>query len=184
MLGDVSSHGFGAALIMALALSAAGIHASSARSPEEALTRLLASVAAELTRTEMHLAVFYGVVDSSRRRLHYANAGHPHAFRVPASGAAERLGATSPPLGLARSDAIVGAEVPWDARYDVLVLVSDGIVDARNAAGERFGEPRLLEMVQQRRSDPPSAIVDAVFAAVTVHAPLATDDRTLLIFRS
>src|SRR5258708_32672175 len=81
MLGDVSTHGFGAALIMALTLSAAGIHAAGAPTPEETLQRLLESISADLARTEMHLAEFYGVVDARRGRLHYANAGHPHAVR-------------------------------------------------------------------------------------------------------
>jgi sigma-B regulation protein RsbU (phosphoserine phosphatase) len=181
MLGDVSSHGFGAALIMALTLSAAGIHASSAATPEETLQRLLESIATELSRTEMHLAVFYGIVDPAGKRLCYANAGHPHAFRVDGAGVAARLGATCPPLGLARADSIKGVEVPWRSGSDMLVLVSDGIIDARDPAGERFGEPRVLELVEQHRSQPPNAIVNAVFAAVTAHAPSPADDRTLLV---
>ncbi len=181
MLGDVSSHGFGAALIMALTLSAAGIHASAAPTPEETLRRLFESISTELARTEMHLAVFYGVVDPERRRLHYANAGHPHAFRITAAGVAERLGATSPPLGLAPADTIQGVEVPWHPG-DLLVLVSDGITDARNAAGERFGEPRVLELVTRHRGQPPAAVVNEVFTAVTAHSPSAADDRTLVVY--
>ena len=183
MLGDVSSHGFGAALIMALTLSAAGIHATGAPTPEETLQRLLGSIAADLARTEMHLALFYGVVDGVGGRLHYANAGHLHAFRVNQDGVSHRLGATSPPLGLAANDSIKGAEQAWEAGRDLLVLVSDGIVDARNSAGERFGEERLLELIGVRRREPPGQIVDAVFASVAAYAPEAADDRTLLIFR-
>ena len=182
MLGDVSSHGFAAALIMAMTLSAAGIHASSAPTPEETLHRLLESVSVELARTEMHLALIYAVVDPARRRLRYANAGHPHAFRVNSAGVAERLGATSPPLGLARSDTIKGAEISWQTGSDLLVLVSDGIIDARNAEGERFGEPRVLELVARHRGQPPSAIVNAVFAAASAHAPHPADDRTLVVY--
>jgi phosphoserine phosphatase RsbU/P len=181
MLGDVSSHGFGAALIMALTLSAAGIHASSAPTPEETLRRLLESVSAELARTEMHLALFYGVVDSARRKLTYSNAGHPHAFRINGSGIAERLGATSPPLGLARAETIKGSEISWTPGKDLLVLVSDGITDARNADGDRFGESRVLELAQQHRKEPPGNIVNAVFAAVSAHSPSPADDRTLLV---
>jgi sigma-B regulation protein RsbU (phosphoserine phosphatase) len=183
MLGDVSSHGFGAALIMALTLSAAGIHATGAPTPEETLHRLLGSIAADLARTEMHLALFYGVVDPVHGRIRYANAGHPHAFRVNHDGVPHRLGATSPPLGLDANGSIKGAEQSWEAGGDLLVLVSDGIVDARNNAGERFGEERLLELISVRRRDPPARIVDAAFASVAAYAPQATDDRTLLIFR-
>jgi sigma-B regulation protein RsbU (phosphoserine phosphatase) len=181
MLGDVSSHGFGAALIMALTLSAAGIHAASSATPEETLTRLLESISAELSRTEMHLAIFYAVIDPERGRIHYANAGHPHAFRLNGSGSAERLGATSAPLGLARSDTIKGADAPWKPGSDLLILVSDGIIDARNQAGEKFGETRLLDLVRKHRALPPGDLVNAVFAEVTAHAPARADDRTLLV---
>ncbi|MBI4419739.1 MAG: SpoIIE family protein phosphatase [Gemmatimonadetes bacterium] len=183
MLGDVSSHGFGAALIMALVLSAAGIHAVSALSPEDALHRLLNSVAAELSRTEMHLALFYGVVDPVRGRLRYSNAGHPHAFRLAPDGTVQRLGATSPPLGLVSGGAISGAEVAWQSEGDLLVLVSDGIIDARDAADEPFGEERVFALVRQHRGEAPQAMVDAVFAAVPADSPQAADDRTLLILR-
>ena len=82
MLGDVSSHGFSAALIMALAMAASGIHAETAETPSEVLRRLEASLADELARTEMFMTLFYGVIDPAAGRLAYANAGHPHAFLV------------------------------------------------------------------------------------------------------
>ena len=86
MLGDVSSHGFSAALVMAMVMSAAGIHAGGGSTPDEVLAAMLESLGEELASTEMFLSVFYGVLDPKRRRLVYANAGHPHAFRVPKAG--------------------------------------------------------------------------------------------------
>ena len=183
MLGDVSSHGFGAALIMALVLSAAGIHATEAETPEDTLRRLLDSVAAELARTEMHLTLFYGIVDTGRGVLHYSNAGHPHAFRVTPSGDARRLGATSPPLGLSPAASISGAEEPWKCGADLLVLVSDGITEARDDDGHPFGEQRVLDIVRTNQDREPAAIVDAVFTEVTAYTQRVTDDRTLLVLR-
>ncbi len=101
MLGDVASHGFSAALVMALVLSAAGIHAAASVTPDETLSALLDSLSTELAETEMYFSVFYGVLDPLGGRLSYASAGHPHAFRVPRFGEPERLEATAPPLGLA-----------------------------------------------------------------------------------
>jgi hypothetical protein len=90
MLGDVASHGFSAALVMALVMAAAGIHAATSDGPDETLSALLGSLSSELARTEMHFSVFYGVLDPVAGRLDYANAGHPHAFRVPREGLPER----------------------------------------------------------------------------------------------
>ncbi len=106
MLGDVSSHGFSAALVMALVMSAAGIHAGGDSTPDEVLASMLESLGEELASTEMFLSVFYGVLDPRKGRLIYANAGHPHAFRVPRTGDPERLPTTAPPLGLSTAASI------------------------------------------------------------------------------
>jgi len=184
MLGDVSSHGFSSALIMALVLSAAGIHAAEAATPDDALRALLGSIRNELAETEMHLALFYGVVDARGNTLRYANAGHPHAFRVASDGRRERLGATSPPLGLADGDAISASQVSWERGEDLLVLFSDGIADAASEAGTMFGEAGVLDVVEAHRNSPAAEIVHAVVEAVTQFAGPASDDRTVLVLRA
>jgi len=183
MLGDVASHGFSAALVMALVMSAAGIHAAASVTPDETLSALLDSLSTELTTTEMYFSVFYGVIDPLTGRLSYANAGHPYAFRVPRFGDPERLEATAPPLGLATAGSIQRRQVPWSVDHDLLVLWTDGLVDARNEAGEPFGEQRLLEIVCERRAETPEAIVAAVIEAALAFGARPADDRTVLILR-
>jgi phosphoserine phosphatase RsbU/P len=183
MLGDVSSHGFSAALIMALVMAAAGIHAGASTTPDEALTALLDSLSTELAKTEMHFSVFYGVLDPIAGRLSYASAGHPHAFRVPRIGPPQRLEATAPPLGLAAVGTIQRRQVPWATGTDLLVLWTDGLVDAKNDAGEPYGEQRLLDEVCDHRGEPPESIVAAVLQRAEAFGAHPTDDRTLLVLR-
>jgi sigma-B regulation protein RsbU (phosphoserine phosphatase) len=180
MLGDVSSHGFAAALIMALVLSAAGIHAATTEAPAEVLQRLLDSVAGELEETEMYLSLFYGVADRKARRLRYANAGHPHAFRIDRNGAVRRLEATTPPLGLAPLDRIAAAEIPWK-KGDVLLLFSDGLVDGRSG-GTAAGERAIVRLAATLRQRPAQVIVDAVLEQAG--AEPAADDRTILVLKA
>ncbi len=182
MLGDVSSHGFSAALIMALVLAAAGIHAGLVHSPDEALIALHDSLGDELATTEMHVSVFYGILDPERRRLSYSNAGHQHAFRIPQDGKPERLDSTSPPLGLAPVSAIARRVVPWTPNGDLLCLWTDGLVDSRDGAGA-FSEETLLQEIVARRNDPPAAIVEAIFREAALVSTRPVDDRTLLILR-
>ncbi len=186
MLGDVSTHGFSAALIMALVMAAAGIHAESAETPTAVLGRLEESLADELAETEMFLSLFYAVIDPARERLVYANAGHPHAFAVDGrSGAADRLGSTRPPLGLGAAGGANG-ERAWRRHGDVLCLFTDGLVDAQSEAGERYGEERILGHVRNLRRRPTQEILEAIFtdlAAFTGGAP-ASDDRTLLLLKA
>ena len=181
MLGDVSSHGFSAALIMALVVSAAGIHASAAFTPDETLGALLESLASELARTEMYLTVFYGILDPGTSSLSYANAGHAHAFRV-RSDVADRLGATAPPLGLAGSG-IGRRQLPWSREEDVLCLWTDGLQEARSADGVPFGEERVVAALQRVAGRDPEEIVAAVMGEVDAYAPRRGDDRTLLVLR-
>ncbi|MGH7645899.1 MAG: PP2C family protein-serine/threonine phosphatase, partial [Gemmatimonadales bacterium] len=186
MIGDVSSHGFGAALIMALAMAASGIHAESALDPTVVLRRLEESLAEELARTEMFLTTFYAVLDPTAGRLVYANAGHPHAFLVSGtSGEATRLAATRAPLGL---DTQPGTDVVLAAprRANVLCLFTDGMADARSEDGERFGEERLLGHVRGLRDQPTRDILEAIYAdlaAFTGGGP-ASDDRTLVLVKA
>jgi len=183
MLGDVSSHGFPAALIMASVLTAAGIHAEEVGSPGTTLRRLLESVKQDLAETEMHLSLFYGVLDPGKGRLRYANAGHPHAFRVSRDGTLERLGATSPPLGLTDPGAIKSVPTEWVAGEDLLLVFSDGIVEARNASGEQLGEDRILDAVRSHLGHSTEAIVGAVLALAHEFEATARDDRTILALR-
>jgi len=183
MLGDVSSHGFGAALVMALVLSAAGIHVETIGSPEATLDALLNSVGDELRSAEMYFTVFYGVLDRRVGTLRYASAGHPHAFRIPREGEPERLLATSPPVGLAVQGVSEARQIPWDVAGDLLCLWTDGLVDATNAEGERYGDARLLEALSSRRGLPVEEILAGALAEADAWTTKADDDRTLLVMR-
>ncbi|HEY2807148.1 MAG TPA: GAF domain-containing SpoIIE family protein phosphatase [Gemmatimonadales bacterium] len=185
IVGDVSSHGLSAAMLMTHVIAAAGIIAQAVPSPEQALKRLLDTIGEELTRAEMHVAIFYGLLDAKRGKLRYANAGHPQAFLIGADGQTTRLAATAPPLGLGGDGRIGGATVPWSAGADLLCLFTDGFSETANAGGERYGEERLLTLVRNRMKEPPPAIVDAAFRDVAEFAPgmSAADDRTLVLVR-
>jgi sigma-B regulation protein RsbU (phosphoserine phosphatase) len=184
MIGDVSSHGFGAALIMALAMSASGIHADSAASPAEVLRRLEESLKDELAKTEMFLTLFYGVVDPVAGKLTYANAGHPQAFVVRADGTPTRLEATRPPLGLGVGNPRE-SEQTWARRADTLCLFTDGIADATSLRGIRFGEDRVLGHVSRMRGRSALDILNAVTTELDAFTDGAdpTDDRTIVLLR-
>ncbi len=185
LLGDVSGHGYQAALIMALVMSASAIHSKTTADPGETLNALLASLREELTATEMFLSAFYAVIDRTNGTLRYANAGHPSAFLVHADGSNERLSALDPPLGLS-GESPHTAKRKWDAAGDLLLLFTDGVSDARNRQGERFGERRVLDVVARHRAEASSAIVKRVFQAVHdfLRGARFRDDLTVVVVRS
>lgn len=185
LIGDVSSHGYQAALIMALTMSAMSIHAQAGNDPSATLGSLLDSLADELRETEMFLTVCYVVIDPAKGELRYANAGHPHAFVVNADGTIQRLEALDPPLGLGSAAPRVAMR-DWKRGSDLLVLFTDGVSDARDAEGNVLGETAVLDVVRARRADVPTRVVDGVFAAVEGHmgATSPADDQAIVVVRA
>jgi len=184
LIGDVSSHGYRAALIMALVMSAAAIHAQTTADPAETVQALLATVEEELRETEMYLSLCYVVIDPARGTLRWTNTGHPHAFVVGADGEAVRLEATDPPLGLG-PEGLHGAQRAWKGT-DLLVMFTDGVSDARDVRGQGLGEKRVLDVLRARRREVPSRIVDGVFALVEGHMGRMRphDDQAVVVLRT
>ena len=182
LIGDVSSHGFGAALIMALTISAVAIHASEGDAPRQVLHRTHRAVIDELENTEMYLTLFYGVIDPAAGTLVYSNAGHSHAFRITGGGEAERLGATDPPFGIIDRDTYGEATTAWRSGEDLLFLFTDGLSDALDR-GEIEGERALLDEVAARRADPPEEICARLFEVAGEASDVPPDDRTVVVVR-
>lgn len=182
LIGDVSSHGFGAALIMALTISAVAIHASEGDAPSEVLHRTHRAVIDELETTEMYLTLFYGVIDPAAGTLAYSNAGHSHAFRITGAGVAERLEVTDPPFGIVDTDTYGEQVVPWTAGEDMLFLFTDGLSDALDV-GEIEGERVLVDEAVRLRADDPASVIERLFvrAGEATHVP--PDDRTAVVVR-
>ena len=185
LVGDVSGHGYRAALIMALVMSAAAIHARGEHDPARTVEALLATVADELADTEMFLSLCYAVVDPEAGAIRWTNTGHPHAFVIGRDGTAHRLDATDPPLGLGPATLRVQSR-PWDVQGDLLAIFTDGVSDARDAAGQPLGEAKVLDVLRARRAEVPSRIIDGVFAQVSGHMGRARphDDQAVVVLRS
>ncbi len=182
MIGDVSGHGFPAALMMAAGMSAATIYAAEFGMPAQVLRQMDDALQDELENTEMYLTMFYGVLDPIRGTLTYANAGHPHAFLVRADGTAERLLATDPPVGFAGPDSYHEVELPWSPSTDLLFLFTDGLSDTMTTAEISDGEAFVVNEVVRHRELEPSEIVDRLFSLADDSVPtIPSDDRTAIL---
>jgi sigma-B regulation protein RsbU (phosphoserine phosphatase) len=185
LIGDVSGHGYQAALVMALSLSAAAIHVQAAFEPAIAMEAVRRSLADELSSTDMSLSICYALIDGRKGELRFANAGHPHAFRLGLDGKCERLMATVPPLGFS-DDPIENCAMPW-REGDRLVLFTDGLTDARDERDARLGEEAVLQTLSTTlRHDTPERVLEALFARVDAHArgtPLRDDLAVVIVDR-
>jgi phosphoserine phosphatase RsbU/P len=185
MIGDVSGHGYQAALIMALTMSAAAIHSQTNPDPGDMLHSLFTTLRDELTMTEMFISAFYAVIDPVANELRYSNTGHPHAFLLSEEHGLERLAASDPPLGMDERRPLT-THRPWKAGKDLLVLFTDGVSDARNRAGERLGEERILDVLREHRHSTPAEILGRAFEVLESHTEGAPrrDDLTIVLVRA
>jgi phosphoserine phosphatase RsbU/P len=183
VLADVSGKGISAALMMAsLQANLRAQFAQALHDPVGTL-RTLNTYFYESTAANHYATLFFGLFDEETRRLQYTNCGHLPPIVLRRGGTLDRLLPTGP---------VVGLFEPWDATVgettiepgDLLVVYSDGVTDALNAAGEEFGEERLEEVVRQRAHLPAADLLEALLQAVREHDGGAQyDDVTLIVAR-
>jgi len=78
----------------------------------------------------------------------------------------------------------VNTERVWTlAPGDLLVLLTDGVTEAVDAAGRAFGYEGVLEIVRPRATEPVAVVQDALLAAVCKHSPTLADDCTIMVLR-
>ena len=183
MIGDVSSHGFPAALIMALSMSAGSIYVSEVESPGQVLTEMGEALRSELETTEMYLTLFYGVLDPERGELVYANAGHPHAFIIREDGTHQRLDALDLPMGISSAEEYQVERVAWTPGRDLLLLFTDGLSDTLEADSRIEAELRVVEAASHLRDRPARDIVEALFALERGGPLQEGDDRSAVVLR-
>ncbi len=188
-LGDVSGHGISAGLLMALVHGAMSSPAwgASGEDPARAAERLNQLLLAK-SSGDRFVSLFWCDFDPRSLQLRYVNAGHPPPLwlrRAPQDAPVnERLGEGGPILGVLSTATYQTASVEV-SEGDLLVLFSDGIVEAANRRGEPFGEERLIATVEAKHDRPARAICDAVRSAVVAFTEglPPQDDQTLLVVR-
>ena len=128
------------------------------------------------------VTVMYGVLDTDGR-LTYSNAGHNPPILIGRNGV-RRLETGGLILGLF-PHATYEEETLQLEEGDTLVVFSDGVTESLNAAGEEFGEERLLPCVHEHRECPTDVLLDRILATVRTFAASAAqnDDVTALVLR-
>jgi sigma-B regulation protein RsbU (phosphoserine phosphatase) len=122
--------------------------------------------------------------DPGSGRLEYVNAGHNAPALRRADGSVEKLEVGGLPLGIESSAAYESAAVELRSG-DALIFYTDGVVEAFNASGEEFGNPRWFEAVRSLPHGSAQHSLDYLMWQVDVFvgATRQSDDITCLVFR-
>ncbi|HLE82895.1 MAG TPA: SpoIIE family protein phosphatase [Thermoanaerobaculia bacterium] len=184
VVADVSGHGLPTGLRMAMVKAALGILVVETREADEILRRLDATVrsgggAGEQSR--FFVTAVFSRVDFRRGVIELTNAGHPPAYRVRDGGVEEILVAGSPLGGLGHTYGRRRIEL---AAGDVMVWLSDGLIEATDGEDEPFGYDRV-EAALAGPAESAAQVRDRLLAAVEAHTGgrPAEDDRTVVVMR-
>ena len=110
----------------------------------------------------------------------FSNAGHNPPLLVRKSGSFERLSDGGTVLGVFPDTPYDQGEMPLEAG-DRLIFYTDGITEARNPAGDEYGEQQLAAAAIGCRTDPAEVIKDALLADVNGFTGGHFDDDATLI---
>ena len=184
VLADISGKGIAGALLMANLQ--ANLRSRYAIALDD-FPRLLKSVNQlfyENTPDDRYATMFFALYDDHSREMEYANCGHNAPLLFRANGSLERLTSTSTVIGLFPNWQCVTRRITLSPG-DLLVIYTDGVTEGNNAAGEEFGEARLIETVRANRSLPPASLVNAIQNAVQQFSVGEQfDDLTMVIARA
>jgi len=183
VVGDVSSHGMGPALLMSETRACLRTLAQSSTDVGDILTRtnrLLAADTSDFHFVTLLMARF----DPPRRTMIYASAGQ-RGYVMHTTGEVSVLESTSLPLGV-REDTIVPASAPIRLRPgEIVAFFTDGVTDAESPGRVRFGVGRALAVIRSEQPQSARRILDALYEELmgfTRQQP-QRDDITMVIVK-
>ena len=185
VVGDVTGHGVGPALLMAETRAYLRVLAGRREDPSEILTRAN-SILAEDVGSERFITLFLGCIDPTTRGFVYASAGHPPGYVLDAQGQIKTtLKRTGIPLGMRPDFQFASAPGCVLSPGDIVLVLTDGIEEATAPDESLFGIDRIIEIVRANRTSSAQKIVQTIYEEVRAfanHAP-QVDDITAIVIK-
>jgi len=143
VIADVMGKGVLAAMFAAILRTVLRAAPELTRQPSALLTRVNELMYEELSGVDMFITAQLVYVDAQARRLVVGSAGHCPLLLAGEDGEVKSVSPEGMPLGILPDTVFVDAMVELPKRCRVL-LYTDGLIEALNARGERFGQDRLI----------------------------------------
>ena len=177
LIADVSGHGVPAALIASMVKLAATSQRTQAADPAALLSGMNAALHGN-TQSQFVTAA-YVYLDAQHEELRYSAAGHPPMLLL-RNGDVSEIAENG--LILAAFDfAAYESKSHRLQPKDRLLLYTDGILEAANAAGEFFGPERLSRVLRESAAVSAPEAADRIIRAVRAWASTQEDDLTVLV---
>jgi phosphoserine phosphatase RsbU/P len=185
VIGDVTGHGVGPALLMAETRAYLRILAKTNSDAGVILTKAN-KVLAEDVGDERYVTLFLARVSHKNCSIAYVNAGHIPGYILDPEGKVRAvLKRSGVPLGLRNNTEY--RETPEIKLYagEIFVMLTDGFEETVNHHDEMFGTDRVLEVITKHRDLPATEIVKKLRDTVTAYADGSAqlDDLTAIIVK-
>lgn len=184
VIGDVSGHGVGPAMMMVETRAFLRALAASPLSLSEIITEVNRLLAEDMQQ-QLFVTLFVACFDGTRTRLSYCSAGHP-GYLIKKSGEVVKLQTDNPPLGITPTEDFLAMDVPEYQPGDLLALFTDGISEATTDHLDFLGAQRVIDEVVHSRQQPALQILESLFALAENYNEntLQQDDRTAVIVKT
>lgn len=185
VIADVSGHSVGPALFMVEARSALRTQANWPETPAKTLSVLNNFLFDDLSNADYFITMFYLQYDTVNEQLSYANAGHPPPLLKRCNQPyCTQLDADGLILGIRKNIRFENKTAHLD-RGDMILLYTDGIIEAENDQGEFFGLERISSIFTRSAQLAPNQIMEQILMQLKEFCRSETfsDDITMMIFK-
>jgi serine phosphatase RsbU (regulator of sigma subunit) len=185
VVADVAGKSVPAALLMATLQASLRTLAGICTGPVELIERLNRYACEQNVGGKRFTTAFLAELDPATRQLTYVNAGHNWPVLRRASGGVERLQIGGLPLGLMRNTRYEYGQVTLGAG-DLLLVFTDGLVEAENDAEEEYGEGRMFVTLNGRQNGSAAEVLRDLMSSADRFVGLAPqhDDITCLVLKA
>ena len=183
-IGDVSGHGLSTGLVMAM-VKAAITTLVEEGVDETSLFQRLNELVHRSTERRAFMTLAFTIFDLERGTIRHTNAGHLYPYLL-RRGEQHPVAIESPSFPLGVRETIVTHTVEVDLREgDIVVYLSDGIVEAQDENGDPLGFDQLEALLATQNDGTPDSIRDGILQAVARHSGsrAADDDRTVMVVK-
>lgn len=183
LIADVSGHGLPSALIASMLQTALAAQAPHASDPTKILSNLNRALCGKFQ--SHYVTAAYLFLDMQKGTVNYGGAAHPPLLLWKAkSRSVVEIVENGLMLGPFPQSTYSSTTFPIEER-DRIVLLTDGIIEAKNSSGKEFGEERLRNIVESSHSLRAHEFADAVLSGLSEWSdnaigPNQSDDITLL----
>lgn len=185
-IGDATGNGLSAALLISECWSVLRALADEDVTADRLLHRTNNAICQRVGDSGRFATLFFAIMDTRTGILRFAVAGHNPPFVLDAGGRVKHhlRSETGLPLGIRPECRFQEASVLLEPG-DTLVLYSDGVTEAHNAAKQLYGEIRLHACMGAQVAQSPASMVSAVLDDLRKYTQQhdAEDDMTLVVIR-